>query len=287
MFCGHWSYKMSLLKEKLAICYTLCGPSYRNTAIRKLTEFWPDDPNIYYFVITDDKSYFDNVPRQNLVVKELRDFYEQYPEIEQYEQFLHGGDDIEDYGRRFVEADYKFPFPVMRFHLKLAEELGILNVAMLGTDSDLRLDILDPTRPGGYDVLGSKNTIHNSVSWWTVALSEDEPSRVVAQIIKDKYGLESKNPDKIWIYDEAARFYIFKNVKYMMKLFDMWHYVIGVLYETKEIQRMFRGWVIIHDEFTLGVIYDIIGINKPPDMLPLFTTRHDPVNERPWRYLFD
>ena len=270
------------ISEKLAICYTVCVPTYKATAREKLTNLYRDHPDLYYFVITDDKTYFADVPRKNLVVRELTEIYEEYPEIEQNEWFLDSGDSIRDYGNRVKALDYKFPFPVTRFHLKLAVERGIYSVAMLGTDSDLNFHILDDTQPGGSDLLSQKNTIFNTVSWWTESLENSEPMRVVSKIIEDKYGLVSKNPDHIWVYDEAARLYVFENAEMMNQLFDMWHYVVGELYETKEIQRLFLGWYGIHEEHLLGVIYDVLGIKKPDHMFGLFNTRHDPINERPW-----
>jgi hypothetical protein len=41
--------------EKIAICYTCCGPTYRKTALEKLNNLHIDNPNLYYFIITDDK----------------------------------------------------------------------------------------------------------------------------------------------------------------------------------------------------------------------------------------
>lgn len=45
------------MNDKLAICYTCCGPTYRKTAKDKLINLHTDNDNLYYFVITDDKSY--------------------------------------------------------------------------------------------------------------------------------------------------------------------------------------------------------------------------------------
>ena len=56
------------MEEKIAICYTCCGPTYRKTAKEKLINLHEDNPNIYYFIITDDKNYFKDIQRKNLVV---------------------------------------------------------------------------------------------------------------------------------------------------------------------------------------------------------------------------
>ena len=55
------------MENKLAICYTCCGPTYRETAKRMLVDFFNDDDEIFYFVITDDEKYFDGIKRKNLM----------------------------------------------------------------------------------------------------------------------------------------------------------------------------------------------------------------------------
>ena len=126
--------------EKIAICYTCCGPTYRKTALEKLNNLHIDNPNLYYFVLTDDKSYFNGVTRQNFIVNELKDFYPEYPELETYEPFLESTSK-EDYAEKFLAQNYKFPFSTNRFHFKQAKEFGVHNIAMLGTDTDINLDI--------------------------------------------------------------------------------------------------------------------------------------------------
>ena len=75
----------SKFKEKVAICYSCSGESYRESALKNLQDYYFDDENLHYFIITDDKSYFDGVQRKNLVVNELKDFYEEFPLLEKYE----------------------------------------------------------------------------------------------------------------------------------------------------------------------------------------------------------
>jgi len=64
------------LNEKIAICFTCCGPTYRQTAYEKLENYYFDNDNIYYCILTDDRNYFNGLKRKNLIVNELKDFYE-------------------------------------------------------------------------------------------------------------------------------------------------------------------------------------------------------------------
>ena len=57
-------------QDKLAICYVSCGPTYRESLLKKLNEKYFDHENLYYFILTDDKSYFRDLPFKNLCVKE-------------------------------------------------------------------------------------------------------------------------------------------------------------------------------------------------------------------------
>lgn len=271
-----------MLKEKLAVCYTISGPTYVDNAVKKLTEVWSNDPNLYFFIITDDKNNFAKVSRPNLVIKEMQEFYKDYPEIEPHEYLLRSGTDPYDFGRRFVESGYKYPCQVQRFHLKLAIEHEITNVLYIGTDIDLLLNRIDPDEPDSFDVFSKKNYLYNAVSWWTEPISANEQLKVSAKIIKDRYGLEPKNPNEIWIHDEAARLYIFENVEFMQRFFEMWHYVVGVLFQTGDMQRYFEGTIAWHEERFLGIIHDVLGINRPHDMLPLYKTDQNPERDRPW-----
>jgi hypothetical protein len=45
-----------MINEKIAICYSCAGESYRESAVRQLEQNYVDDDNLYYFVITDDGS---------------------------------------------------------------------------------------------------------------------------------------------------------------------------------------------------------------------------------------
>lgn len=260
--------------EKIAICYTCCGPTYRKTALEKINNLYIDNPNLYYFVITDDKSYFNGVTRQNFIVNELKDFYLEYPELETYEPFLESTS-IEDYAKKFIDQDYKFPFSTNRFHLKQAKEFGVHNIAMLGTDTDLNLN--DVNR-----FLNHKNSLYNAVSRWYRNVSE-ESMTCVTDILKEKYNMIVEG--EVLVFDAAAKLFMFDSVEKMNQFFDIWNNVMFTLYKENKINN-FRGWYAINDEYILAPIYKALSIEGPKDdnCTELFIVNHNPKEERFWIY---
>jgi len=261
--------------EKIAICYACCGPTYRETALQKLQHFHFDHPNIYYFILTDDKEYFKDVNRLNLVVKELKDFYNDYPELEKYEYFLES-ENIDDYVDKFLKTEYKFPFSTYRFHLLMASEYDITNVALLGTDTDLNLPLIDD------NFLSEKNKIHNAVSRWVKNI-EEESMMLVVDILNEKYNLSVDR--KIMIFDAAGRFFVFENKEKMLELFNIWNDVMFTLYNN-DTQKYFGGWYAKNDEYILAPIYNALKIQfEPTDKFHnLFIVNHNPSKERFWMY---
>jgi len=262
------------LKEKIAICYMCCGPTYRKSAREKLKNVNYDDDDIYYFVITDDKSYFEGIERQNLIVNELKDFYDEYPELKTNEWFLESESE-EDYGEKFIKLNYKFPFSTNRFHFKQAEPFGITNIVMISTDTEFMFKNLN-------DNLEEKNHIFNAVTRWKERI--DSPlyqMKYVVDILKEEFNLEVE--EEIWIYDGAAKFFSFENMEKMMQLFHIWNKVMKILYE-KNLIKNYQGSYCINSEYILGPILNAIGIrwvNKGSYPM-LFDVRHNPKVERFW-----
>jgi hypothetical protein len=259
--------------EKIAICYTCCGPTYRKTALEKLKNLHIDNLNLYYFIITDDKSYFEGVTRQNLIVNELKDFYIEYPELEKYESFLESTS-VEDYAKKFIDQDYKFPFSTNRFHFKQAEKFGIHNIAMLGTDTDINLNVANI-------VLSHKNILYNSISRWPKNISENNMMHIV-NILKEKYNLNVDN--EVMVFDAAAKLFLFQNVEKMNQFFEIWNDIMFTLYKEDKIKKYFPGWYAINDEYILAPIYNALGF-KPPltdNYQNLFNPKHNPSEERFW-----
>lgn len=261
--------------EKICICYTCCGPTYRKSALDKLTNHYFDHPNLYYCVLTDDKSYFKGLKRENLVVNELKDFYNDFPHLIKYESFLESTD-ANDYGKKFNSINYKFPFATMRFHLTQAKNFGVYNVALLGTDSTINLDFLTN------DLLKKKNIIYNYVSAWFEDITADR-IKVVVDMIKERYNLDVTSKE-VMVFDEATRLYVFKDLEFMDMFFNMWDDIVAHLYIENKT-HFHVGSYAMHDEFLLAVIYNVIGISGPDDLSinhNIFNVKHNPKEERFW-----
>lgn len=271
----------SILEEKLAICYVCSGPTYRKTALRKLNEFWIDDDNIYYFVLTDDKKYFKDVKRKNLLVNELKDFHGLFPEVEKYERFIESSSE-EDYARQFVgdpllpKPQYYFPFSVYRFPLYQAYKHGITNVALLCTDTDLILEEVVKK-----EVLRQKNTVRTATTWWPE--TRDKPyTSFVLEVLKEKFNIRPEL--EFMVYDGAGRLLSFSSVDQMGMFFKVWNDVILTLY-ARDLMRHFIGWWAHHDESILGPIYNSMGmLPSSTHINSLFSVNHNPKEERFWLY---
>ena len=262
------------INERLAICYTCCGPTYRKTALEKINNLHIDHPNLYYFILTDDKNYFNGVTRQNFIVNELKDFYSEYPELETYESFLESVS-VEDYAKKFIDQNYKFPFSTNRFHFKQAEKFNIHNIAMLGTDTDINLNIVN-------NILSHKNILYNSVSRWYKNISEERMMYVV-DILRKKYNLNVDND--VMVFDAAAKLFLFQDVEKMNQFFEIWNDIMFTLYKEDKVKD-FGGWYAVNDEYILAPIYNALGFKAPENdnYHSLFLAKHNPQEERFWIY---
>lgn len=263
----------SVFDEKIGIGYFCAGESYRESVVDQLENHYFDDDNLYYLVLTDNKEYFKNVKRKNLIVNEIKDFYEEYPEIEKYEALIESTDKS-DYATKFKENNYVLSFSLMRFHLIQAYGLGICNVSLTCTDTNLDFNIFNNR------ILKEKNNIHNAVSEWDRDISLDRMGYVVDRL-KEKHDL---HPDQVVrILDAAGRFFVFESTEYMKRFFDIWNDVINYLFETKLIEN-YRGSYVYHDEYILGPIYNVFNLNKKPNhSLPkIYDVNHNQLKERFW-----
>jgi len=264
----------SIIKEKLAICYSCSGESYRESVFDKLNNLYFDDENIYYFIITDDKKYFDGIKRNNLIVNELKDFYNNFPLLEKNEAFLESVDK-NDYAKKFVETNYLYSFSTMRFHLYQAYKEGISNVCMMCTDTNIDFNIFNNTF---FDI---KNTIYNAVSEWD-ANSKDSNISIISNYLKEKYNLFCE--ETVRVLDAAGRFFVFDTLENMNKFFILWDDVINHLYDKDYIKR-FAGTYVYNDEYILAPIYNIFGLNKREVHCTsrMFSVKHNQIKERFWR----
>lgn len=258
--------------EKIAICYTCCGPTYRKSAKEKLETVNYDDDNIYYFVLTDDKKYFEGIQRKNLYVNELKDFYPAYPELEKNEWFLES-ENAEDYGKKFNELSYKFPFSTNRFHFLQAAPFGITNIVMLATDSTFVF-------PNINDNLGKKNILINAQTRWREGI-EEKYMQLIVDMLKQEFNLDVNK--EVWVYDGAAKFFQFENTAKMMQLFMVWNKIMKLVYE-RNIVKLYAGSYAVNDEYILAPIFDALKItwetNRPYPQL--FDVRHNREVERFW-----
>jgi hypothetical protein len=267
----------SILNEQIVVAYTCCGPTYRKSAYHKIKNYYFDDDNIYYCILTDDKSYFSDLKRKNLIVNELKDFYSEYPNLEKNEFFLESKNK-KDYGRKFITLNYKFPFSTYRFNILQSIKLGIKNVALLCTDTVINFNNFNN------DLFKSKNLIYNAVSaWWEN--TNDNEKRVGYMNMKNisdylkKYDYELS--EKILVLDEAARLYIPESLEDLNIFFNIWNEVIEFLYDGGQYKEYFGSYVI-HDEYILAVIYNFLKMNIYHGNVRIFEVNHNQKIERFW-----
>lgn len=266
---------MSLFKEKIVIGYTASGASYVASVVDKLKNHYFDDDNLFYCIVTDDRRAFDGIQRQNLIVNELSDFYAQFPEIEKNEYFLKSTDE-NDYGRKFLEEGYLFPFSTMRFNLWQALKLRITNVFFLCTDTKIDFEHFNNS------FFDTKPAMYNAVSEWDESIEKSGMQYIVP--ILDKLGWNRPDP-VVRVLDAAGRFIVGSGLGYMSVLFSVWNAVMKELYASGDIKH-FRSSYVINDEYILAPIYNVFELNKRHEHSTsrIFMVKHEPERERFWMY---
>lgn len=266
----------SVLTEKLAVCYTCCGPTYRTSALKKLNEVYSDEDNLYFLILTDNKEFFKDVKRKNVIVNELKDFYKRFPKLEQNEFFLESSDSTE-YATKFNTGNYLFPFSTYRFNILQAIDHGITNVAMLCTDT-----YLDVNRIKESNMLHDKEMFYNAVSEWDVNIEGTHMIYIVNRL-KDKFNLDVDAT--VRILDAAGRLYVAKDIESLSRFFNVWNDVIEYLYESKNID-VFKGHYVVNDEYILAPIYNALNLSKRRQHSGsgAFVVNHNQLQERYWRY---
>lgn len=264
---------MKTLDNKLAICHTFCGQTYRDSCIDKLKNKYSDNKEVYYFVITDDTKPFNNIKRKNLIVKNLKEFYPKYPHLEKYEYFLESSS-IEDYVKKFREQKYRFPFSTNRFHLDLASEYNIKNVALMATDSFFEISNFKKLK-------FRDNIIYNLCTHWDKKITEKNMN-LVTKVLERDFNL--KCSEIVRIYDAACKLFCFSDIKFMLRFLKIWDHVLLSLYKSNDIKK-FQGSYAVNNEYILGPIYNALKIKGPPN----FTTNrsvlsviHNKKKERFW-----
>lgn len=259
--------------KDIAICYIACGPTFRETLLKNMKELYPDKDNLHYFILTDNKEYFKELEHKNLCIKDLEDYYKEFPEISNYEKILKT-DDKNQYAKMFIDTEYRFPFSIMRFLLLEAYRAGIKDVVLLCTDTLLVLDNVIE----GY--FYDKKTIRNAVSLWYDYIWNNG-MHLIATYLQYKHNLICDQ--KILVQDACARWFSFENLEQVKEFFDLWNDVITELNRSTQINR-FVGSYVVNDEYILAPIYNAFGFNKDGiDLIgPIYLVNPDP-KERFWR----
>lgn len=263
----------SKFEEKIAICYIACGPTYRETLLERLNETYFDDENLFYFILTDKKSHFDNLPFTNLCVKELKDYYEEFPEIVHYERLIEA-DDKNEYAEEFMKTNYRFPFSIIRFLFLEAVRKEITNILLIVADTWVRFENFTN------DYLKTKNRIYNAVSEWDEYVWNNDMS-VIASLLQKRYGLIVDKT--IRVLDACARLFVFEKIEDAQKFFNIWHEIMVYIY-TNNLLRLYAGSYANNDEFILAPIYNAFRLNLEHQHsgFGIFEVNHNPLKERFW-----
>lgn len=259
--------------EKLAICYISCGPTYRQSLIKKLQERYFDHENLYYFILTDDKSFFKDLKFTNLCVKDLAEYYEEFPEIAEYENLIYS-DNAEDYATQFLNTNYRFPFSITRFLLLDAYRANIKNVLIIVSDTIVKLENLNDSS------FEKKSRTYNAVSEWDEYIWNNN-MEIIAKFLEKNHGLIC---DKVVrVLDACARLFVFEKEEDAKKLFDIWHDTIMYIYKNN-LLRLYQGSYANNDEFILAPIYNVLNLNKEHNQasFPYFEVNHEPHKDRYW-----
>jgi hypothetical protein len=208
--------------------------------------------------------------------------------MEKYEYFMES-DGIDDYGQKFITTNYKFPISVYRFILHLSIELEIKNVTLLCTDS--YLDIYNFNN----DIFFSKKNIHfNGGFLHELKHNNGYKDSISPSIfLQKKYGYNSHFSDKIiklnnhdlfikkneiFIIDEAARFYIFKNISDIKIYFTLWNETVEYLCLNNKIDNYNSGFMRMN-EWIVAPINDFLGYEFTFNN-NILHVNHDPLKER-------
>lgn len=282
--------------EPIVIGYVCSGPTYRESVYNKLKNYYFNDDNLHYIVITDKKKYFSDLNLKNLLVKELSEFYKSFLYLEKYEYFLNS-DSVNDYGKKFINQGYKFPMSIYRFILFLSYELKIKNVTLLGCDS--YLDVYNFNN----EHFNEKNVLHVTGGFGidSVGYNGYKNSLYPSIFLKKKYGynpftLNRKyNVDnveivcetgKIFIVDEAARFYFFKDTSQLKFFFNLWNDVVEFLClnnDTVNNHRLiynYNSGIFRMNEWMIAPIHDFLRINFKHGQTIGLKVEHNSIYER-------
>jgi len=264
-----------VISEKILVCYHPCGPTFRKSVYDHLVKHYVDDDNVYYFILTDDKDYFKDVPRKNVIAKNLKDFYERFPEIEPYERYLESTDQ-NDYAQKYYEQNFLFPFTVLRFCYLQAIDMGITNVAIMCTDTKVDFAVIE-------SLLHTKHFFHGAINRWF----EPKTDPLIADVVEwiNSKGLQVS--DEVPVWDSAGKLFLSRSIEDMKHFFNLWHELCMYLWETGKMNKYpHKGHYVIHDEHIVSPLYNVVGfdmwLSYQHSQPHIFHVHHNPDKERWW-----
>ena len=239
------------LTSPIAVCYTCIGPTYRETVYKLLRDYYFDDELLYYFIITDDVSYFKDLDRKNLVVNHIKDF-EEHGYSEKYEPLLTSTRDKNAYAAEWLTNTYQYPFSINRFHCIQGLEQGVKNLCILCTDAMLKLKELEG------NIVQIPNMIYNQCSVWRVREAErSDFEHYYLPVFKKMQGW-SFDLEEIDIVDAAGRLIIPESLDQLRQFFDIFNLTLKHLYEEEDFKKKRAGYWV-NDELILAPIYHKLG----------------------------
>lgn len=244
------------LNNKVAICYTCTTKIVREIVLWQLTNRWFDNDNLYYFIITDDKSVFSDCQRKNLIVN-----------------------DILEYNTHVLEkpqSPWPFSFSLFRFHLQQVKPYGITNLGMFCADSIFREEFYNnPQQLENVinNITQEPNTLYNHVNVFSINAKTGlqtighthPPYRDIflntLSYLKQEYNF-TPTSEIIKVPDAAVRFFNFDDENKIDFLFEVWEKVIKHFYNNPftDLFGNLTSGTIINDEYILGPIYNMLGL---------------------------
>lgn len=244
------------VENKVAICYTCTTRIVREIVLWQLTNKWFDHDNIYYFIITDDASTFNQCSRKNLIINTIED-YDVHP-VEK------------------PDSNQPFSFSLFRFHLQQVKEYGITNIGMFCADSNFR-EVHYNNIPVFEQIFNkltcNPKSFYNHVNAWklnsiTGNIKEGEINPTyrelflgVLNFLKSQFNWEPKD-EYITIADAAVRFFNFENIEDLDIFFNIWDTTIHSVYKDiwEDLFLSLSSGTILNDEYILGPIYNMVGL---------------------------
>lgn len=248
---------MKSLLSDIAICMCCCGPTYRKSALEKLNNLYYSDPKIHYFIITDDKSFFNSCKIKNLTVNSLEELQDD-PQLESYEFYLKSNS-IEDYAKKFNDTKYKYPFFSNRFHflqiLKYKKcKINLVFHACTDAYIDIPTLILNESK-----ITRETDTIGCILSQVDDYVSEDSRMIFFSQLLHSTFNLQTK--DKVTKYDGAARFFMFSSHAKMKNFLEIYNQIIKLTFLSNNIKHLWCRYAYT-DVPVLATVANSIGLYR-------------------------